>query len=398
MKYISVNGPLKSESNERLVELFRDHGNALIMRSILMNEKEFITTNHNRSLRGFWYNVVKPVLSRAGVLDRMAVKKGKPIFKDGKPVFVEWDSELSRYLGELVKKGVMTYRDLRIIDTSRQREIGHKGYDITSLESYGFQVSTGDNPNVILCIEKDTTFQLLRQVASILGCSWISGKGQNALSATEDLLSKIPEDKRQNLVFLSFTDYDKSGYSIAQTFAEQADPYRERLGIETIEAERLGINPDQLTKQEVENNKFIPKGGPKDQAAWLEMSGGINGEFFGLELDAFEEEPERLRNILINGIRKYVRPESLTDFITSSYIKQAALQAIEPFIDEMMEQLIEKYKDVITVNDFDIYDYAIAGDSTLPISELCDRSHDKEIEKTAVKILSKIGHEGKDIF
>jgi hypothetical protein len=187
---------------------------------------------------------------------------------------------------------------------------------------------------------------------------------------------------------LSFTDYDKSGYDIAETFANQAYPYQDTLNIDTIRAERLGIYPYQLTDEEVENNKFIPKGNDKDRLKWLEMSGGINGEFYGLELDAFEEEPKRLRKILVDGIRKYIDDKDiLTDFVASSYVRKKALGVLEPYIDSMLDRVTEQYADRITVKDFDIYDLAIRGYSTLPIDELCEKDFDADIAAAAIALL-----------
>ena len=39
-----------------------------LMRSIIMNEKEFCTCRYERSQRNFWYAVVKPTLDKLGLL------------------------------------------------------------------------------------------------------------------------------------------------------------------------------------------------------------------------------------------------------------------------------------------------------------------------------------------
>lgn len=110
---------ISSISTEELSEKFRpiqrrsgELKKSELMRSLIMNEKEFGTCTYDRTLRSLWYSFVKPTLDRLG---QLTDNDEKTI--DG------WDRLLSRYLSELVKDGKLTYADLHILDESRSRDV-----------------------------------------------------------------------------------------------------------------------------------------------------------------------------------------------------------------------------------------------------------------------------------
>jgi len=113
-KYITLDKPIKDMTVEELIQKGLSGINkAELMRTIILNEKEYISIDYDRSLRGFWYSTVKPTLDKLGLLEE------KDQTEEG---LKNWDSELSRYMAELVKMGVLTYKDLKILDISRRRE------------------------------------------------------------------------------------------------------------------------------------------------------------------------------------------------------------------------------------------------------------------------------------
>jgi len=364
--YWILNRPIKDIPEDEIRDVMDGAPNSKIMRTIVMNEYQFMAATENRTLRAFWYATVKPVLTKLGRLDAVTEEE----------TLTRWDVELSRYVAELVRAGEFTYADLRIVDTSRARDTPRDQYSVPSVESYGYQVSTGAHPEIILCTEKDTIYPILRRVSTLVGCSCISSGGQNALSATEDLLRQIPEDKRRHLLFLSVTDYDPSGHVIAETFRNQAMDCAGTLGIQTVHADRLGINPSQLTRAEITANMYKPK--PKGLKRWLLETGGIDGQPYGLELDAFT--PQRLREVFVQGLKSYTdEPENLPAIIAKSYVRERALRAMQPILDEVLSRVVEAQAGSVTVEPFEFWELVKDGYSDLPVTELCGRDRDESI-------------------
>ena len=203
-KYIELDRPIKEYSAKELRDTIGKLKNSELIRTIILNEKEFVNIDYDRGLRGFWYFTVKPVLDKLGLLtEEDQTEKG----------LTKWDSELSRYMAELVKMGVLTYKDLRIVDQSRQRENPSDKYYTVDIETYGYQVNVAPYSNIIISTEKDTAYHIIYDIARLFGCSCISGKGQNSLGAMEDLLRGMNETGK-DIFILTLTDYDPSGYYI----------------------------------------------------------------------------------------------------------------------------------------------------------------------------------------
>ncbi|WP_161823287.1 hypothetical protein [Sporotomaculum syntrophicum] len=344
------------------------------MRSIIMNEKQFSPVNYDRTLRGMWYSVVKPTLDKLGLLTE----------KDNtEEALTRWDAELSRYTADLVRRGLLTYKDLHIVDQSRQRSNPSNSYSIVDLKTYGYQVGVSAYPNIIISTEKDTVYSIIKNLANLFGCSCISGKGQNSLGAMEDLLRNMGSNY-DDIYILTLTDYDPSGYYIADTFKNQVEDLKSALGITAVvHIERIGITPDQLTTVEVEQNKYTPK--PTNLDKWLNVTGGINGEPKGLELDALA--PDRIRQIFVTSIRKYIDPDVYKKIIKSSYIRRVALEALGPSLDCIITGIVQELENSVEVLDFDITDLALRGYNSLPIRKLCDGSNDDIIKDKALSYL-----------
>ncbi|KAF1083871.1 hypothetical protein SPSYN_03027 [Sporotomaculum syntrophicum] len=345
-----------------------------LMRSIIMNEKQFSPVNYDRTLRGMWYSVVKPTLDKLGLLTE----------KDNtEEALTRWDAELSRYTADLVRRGLLTYKDLHIVDQSRQRSNPSNSYSIVDLKTYGYQVGVSAYPNIIISTEKDTVYSIIKNLANLFGCSCISGKGQNSLGAMEDLLRNMGSNY-DDIYILTLTDYDPSGYYIADTFKNQVEDLKSALGITAVvHIERIGITPDQLTTVEVEQNKYTPK--PTNLDKWLNVTGGINGEPKGLELDALA--PDRIRQIFVTSIRKYIDPDVYKKIIKSSYIRRVALEALGPSLDCIITGIVQELENSVEVLDFDITDLALRGYNSLPIRKLCDGSNDDIIKDKALSYL-----------
>jgi len=166
--YIQLDRPIKEIPADELRRVLGGLKKSVLMRTIILNEKEFLSVDYNRSLRGFWYATVKPALDKLGLLTKE---------DQTEEALTRWDAELSRYMADLVRDGLLTYQDLNIIDTSRQRENPAIRYGLVDEEAFGVQFNVAPYPVIILCTEKDTVYNIIADMARLFGLSCISGKG-----------------------------------------------------------------------------------------------------------------------------------------------------------------------------------------------------------------------------
>ena len=367
--YTQLGRPIKSYSADELKNLIGHLKGSELMRTIILNEKEFLSVDYDRSLRGFWYSLAKPALDKLGKLSAA---------DSTEEMLTKWDAELSRYVAELVRLGKVTYSDLRIVDTSRQRETPGETYSIVESHTFGYKINSADHPNIILCCEKDTVFSVLADMASLLGCSCISGKGQNSLAAMEDLLRRVGRADR--IIGLVLSDYDPAGYSIAETFENQINDLKGGLGLScAVTVERIGITPDQLTAEEVAANQYTPK--PAGLAKWVQRTGGIGGQGKGLELDALT--PDRIRTLFATGCKKYIDADSYRTFIKESFLRRMILEGVAPKFERLIHEIVTEELDAVELLDFDIFELAEQGLDSLPVDRLCYSDRQDAIQEKA---------------
>jgi hypothetical protein len=330
-----------------------DLANTVVIRSILMAEMKAVRKGHARELRtqrGLWYEIVKPLISRAGVLYR-------PKRTDGKPV--DWNQLLSVVLADLVREKQTTYEELMILDGSRQRQSARS----LSAQLINVKLVGAHFPWVILFTEKDTIWPVLRDLANLYGVSDISGGGQPSCAATENIIRKIVRSKAykieqpEAIVVLSLTDYDPAGYSISESQVNQIkeavngmDP-SERGNKKSVTSKRLGLTPDQLTPQEISANAYEPA--KKGLAAWVKETGGINGQPLGLELDSLPIS--RLRDMFASEIEAVVDMDKRRNDLREAFVDQMACKQLLPEFDKQRAALIsqakasEAWQDIMTV-------------------------------------------------
>lgn len=203
--------PLGMTDGELLAEFGRAD-KADVLRSLILAERDAIragAVREDRTLRNFWYDHIKPVLSRAG---RLAEKTTGPKAQD-----VDWDGLLSKYLAKLVRKGETSYWRSCALWTgrgkwNRQRRLLTRSQMCGSVAHY---------PWVILFTEKDTIWPVVETLASLYGVSAISGGGQPAAACVlSDVVRQIlacDAYDGQDLILLSLTDYDPFGFKIADS-------------------------------------------------------------------------------------------------------------------------------------------------------------------------------------
>ena len=333
-----------------------------LMRSIILNERDFGTCTYDRTLRSLWYSTVKPTLDK---LDKLTAQDNDESSIKG------WDALLSKYLAQFVKEGELSYKDLHIEDESRNRNV--KSY-------YSFSPCR----NIAICVEKDTTYKLISDISNLLGCSCYSSKGLNSLGAMESFIRAIRDNSVEpvkDIHFLILIDYDPTGLEIADTLKEHAQEIVKVLGMSDckIYAERIGITPDQLTQEELENNWYSPKG---DMEKWVRDTGGINGLPKGLELDAFT--PDRIRDIFATSLKSYINTADYVEECKREYLNTKVYDAIRPYVNRIVDELVEQKQNDVKIIDFDILDYARKGYSYLPHDEVCYMS-DNNIDELVSK-------------
>jgi hypothetical protein len=172
-----------------------------------------------RTLRGLWYVLVKPILSRIGILYKRT--------KGGK-------------LGP-------------------------------------------HYPWIIIFTEKDTIYPVIENIASVYGVSSLSGGGEPSAACTENLIKEIQatDEYGDEIVLIGLTDYDPHGYFI---YNAQCKQIRDLFPDIALSECRIGLTPDQLTPEQLELKAYQPSNKGLDK--WFEITGGINGQKLGLELDA----------------------------------------------------------------------------------------------------------------
>lgn len=239
---------------------------------VLNTELEWRGREDSMSLRGLWYSGVKTALQRA-----FPEKWDDPGF-DANRRFSQY---LSETLSEMVKSGEVTYRELNIVDDSRQREIA-----TDSLED-----------DKILFVEKEAAYRRLEPIQETFKLSLVSGGGWEATALIEDMANNLTDGQTYSLYVL--TDFDPTGYSIAADFRRRA----EQLGANIETVQRIGIEPDQVSDEVRNQERFeVPIENESDQE-WLERY-GIDGKY-GLEIEAIGGRGEGgapLRRIVVNAI------------------------------------------------------------------------------------------------
>jgi hypothetical protein len=223
------------------------------------------------NLRSFWYTDIKPVLSRLGV--PVEGRRATELVYDA---FVEL----------VTRHHLFHYRDLGFLDEGAQtRAVGQA------------------NGAVILFAEKAGRFALVRDIAQAHDATALALGGFPSSLATEYLLHALELAgvlaARPILRLFAVVDYDPSGYWIAHEFAAQL----QACGVSEVSVHAL-IRPERLTAEQMALSRYaLPKGSKTTN--WLRETGGIDGEPYGLEADAFP--PEVIRAAFVKEATPYLR-------------------------------------------------------------------------------------------
>jgi hypothetical protein len=214
------------------------------------------------NIRSFWYRFVKAPLGRVGLLEAKADH-----YVTMMQVFAEMVQDL-----DLFQYTAFGFDD----PTWENRRIGKA------------------NPTAIVFAEKNGFMRFLKeQVHATFDVSVVALSGWPSILSTEYMARHIEEsaglDPRsavwsKKARLFSIVDWDPSGWMIRETFVRQL----EDQGMKRYTMSDL-IHPDHFTAEEIELYRYpLPKGAgqKKKNQRWLEATGGVAGELYGLEADS----------------------------------------------------------------------------------------------------------------
>lgn len=223
------------------------------------------------NLRSFFYTHIKPVMARIPG----ALEGARDPYDTMLDVFVELVEEY----------GLVSYVELDLDDENyHHRKIGER------------------HPNLIVFAEKIGFFRFLERLHRDLGITVAALGGTPSVLSTEFWVKSLAEkvELTDEFVVLSVTDWDPSGFQIAEAQLRQLRSF----GIEQIRHESL-IHPKHYTADEIELFRFPLPGRQKTKNKnWLDETGGIEGELFGLESDSMPRQ--RLRGLVEKGLAAYL--------------------------------------------------------------------------------------------
>ena len=244
------------------------------------------------NLRSFWYTDIKPVLSRLGL-----------------PVEGRRATELvyDAFVALVTHHHLFHYRDLGFLDEGAQtRAVGQT------------------NGTCILFAEKDGRFALVRDIAQASDATALALGGYPSSLATEYLVQALQHAgllaEPPALQLFAVVDYDPSGYWIAREFVAQLHAF----GVQEVTLHPL-IRPERLTVEQVALGRYVlPKGSKTTN--WVRETGGIDGEPYGLEADAFP--PETIRAAFLAAATPYLRGFHPLDGL-SALLEEAARRRLD---------------------------------------------------------------------
>lgn len=254
------------------------------------------------SIRCFWYIVKKVVQDHPRVFK---VKK-------------DLDSLFSKQLVQMIKLGLLSYKDLNIIDD-------RKGFrKIAPL--YG-------NPHIILLGEKFSFLSKLIEVALQYGITVQCSKGMPSLVMADTMITEMAEakyDMSQEFVILTFTDFDPTGWNIGNTFVR----HLKQLGVKNVRTfdqyptKRNCLDvvcPHELPSDFVERARLTMRAKLQRAALtkrWAIATGGLYKRGGTEYAVSAEEHLEVFDQMLANKIAPFLRqkPEVFTRKINLEYL------------------------------------------------------------------------------
>jgi len=222
------------------------------------------------NIRGFWYTDVKPVLSRLGLETQGDAYTEKM-----------YDALLEM----VTERRLFNYADMGFID-----------------DTAGVKLIGKTNVGVIVFVEKDGLFPIVEAMAKKYDCVGVSTGGYPSILASEYLVRGISRTTRVRYHFdlYSIVDYDPNGAIIEKEFSRQLSLFE--MKDQTVWPL---INPDYLSAEQIGLCRYRLASGKKTDS-WMAETGGVNGEAYGIEANAFT--PSQIEETFLGLAKEKLRP------------------------------------------------------------------------------------------
>jgi hypothetical protein len=257
-----IDQDIRSMSRSELVKHFGTQRTKRVLvtkliKNLIWQAHELISANKQPAIKGnlrtFWYSWIKPVLAR--VPGALTAKK------DPYDVMTQSFSEM--------------VFDLKLFNYS--------DFDFTDENWENRRIGTS-RPEILVFAEKRGWIRFLLELHEELGVSVLAlGGAPSALTSeytATHIKEALPEQKPIRLI--GIVDYDPSGSIIANAFQSQLIA----AGLSISELNTV-IHPRYYSTEEINIARYpLPKGEKAKQDKWLEQTGGIDGEAYGLESES----------------------------------------------------------------------------------------------------------------
>lgn len=217
----------------------------------------FLKEGMNLPLRRIWYSFIKEAIE-AGSKGYVYSSQSKD--KAGEPRELDAASYYQDF-GDMIK---------------RDKNLWFSTYGIKNTGKLTFVPDLVENeinpllgsmfPPILLGIEKTSYFDVVKNMAKMLGISVYSSGGQPSDSASEDLIKRIKEkmdgldpESKNHLHVYAVTDFDPAGYSVAKSIHDDAAMFLERYG-KTVDYERIAPLPRHYGNKELQQGLYTAKG------------------------------------------------------------------------------------------------------------------------------------------
>ncbi len=148
-----------------------------------------------------------------------------------------------------------------------------------------FRVIGKKRPRFILYTEKEGLFWLCKDIAQELGITVIASQGEPGWLTMEYFSDALKARGVKNVEVVALTDYDPWGYNIAKNFGEKLMEPVFGFGVKTEHLTSLDLFTKESIKYKKRDLTQVSYSKRKQVDDWMKITGGINGEPFGMHID-----------------------------------------------------------------------------------------------------------------
>ena len=223
------------------------------------------------NLRTFWYRHVKPVLAHIPDDD---TAKTDP-----------YETMLAAFTELIMDEKLCRYAEFDFTDENwEHRKIGTRA------------------PHVLLFAEKRGWIRFLKRAHERWGISVLSLGGAPSALTTEYTASQLEPlvPSAAQIQLIGIVDFDPSGWMIAQAFQNQLA----QVGLTQTQLHTL-IHPKHYSPDELAMFRFpLPRNQTILTERWLQETGGLQGEKYGLEAESMDSNA--LRELVFKRIKPHL--------------------------------------------------------------------------------------------